>query len=249
MSKGIFITGTGTDIGKTYVSALLTKKMVDNDLKTIYYKPALSGAVISENGELMESDANYVCDIAGIDTDPKSLISYIYKTPISPHLASEVEGNPAEISKIKEDFDGLKRNYDYIVAEGSGGIICPIASYSSCSGEDSKENGSYGDSKGFLMLEDIIKELGLKTIMVADAGLGTINHTVMTAEYIKNNGMEAAGIILNNYDENGKHGLMHRDNKKMIEKLTGIPVIAEVKKDDNDLDIEIEELKKLFGDI
>ncbi len=251
--KGIFITGTGTDVGKTYVTALLTKKMVSNGLSTIYYKAALSGAEFSENGELVESDANYVCDIAGIEADPKSLISYIYKTPISPHLAAEIEGNPAKISKIIEDFNSLKNNYDYIVAEGSGGIICPIA-YDSENGLDNGGNrnceaNNRDDNRKLIMLEDIIKSLNLKVLIVADAGLGTINHTVMTAEYIKNNGMEAVGIILNNYDDSGEKRTMHIDNLKIIERITGLPVVAKVKKDDKELDIEIDKLIKLFGDV
>ena len=125
MSKGIFITATGTDIGKTYVTALIVKLLRENNLNVSYYKAALSGAEII-NGELVPGDAKYVCDVSKLDKDPKSLVSYIYKTAVSPHLASQIENNPTELTKIKSDFEKMKDKSEYITVEGSGGIVCPI---------------------------------------------------------------------------------------------------------------------------
>lgn len=96
------------------------------------------------------------------------------------------------------------------------------------------------------MLEDIIKKLNLETILVADAGLGTINGTVLTAKYMENLGIKINGIILNNYI---KDDFMHIDNKKMIEDMLNIPVIATVEKNDSELNINIENLIKVFGEI
>ena len=93
-----------------------------------------------------------------------------------------------------------------------------------------------------ILLPDVIKSLNLDTIVVADAGLGTINSVVLTAEYAKHHGINIKGIILNNYDQTD---IMHRDNKIMIEKLTGLKVLAEVEKDAKSIDItEIEPLFK-----
>ena len=89
------------------------------------------------------------------------------------------------------------------------------------------------------MLKDLIKELGLNIIIIADGGLGTINSTLLTVEYAKANNINIEGIILNNFDPNN---FMHQDNLKQVEYLTGIKVIATVKKNQKDIEI----LKEFF---
>lgn len=225
MSKKIFITATGTDIGKTFVTALIVKKLRDAGYNAGYYKAALSGAEVTEKG-LLPGDAYYVNKIANINADMDNLVSYVYKEAVSPHLASQIEGNPVEMNKVLEDFNNALSKYDYLTMEGSGGIVCPIR---------------YDDKK--IMLEDIIKELGLSTLIIADAGLGTINHVVITAEYLKSRNIAVKGIILNRYIENN---LLHEDNRKMIEMITKIPVIAVVKENDKELSIDINTLLEIY---
>lgn len=228
MSKGIFITATGTDIGKTYVTALIVKLLRENNLNVSYYKAALSGAEII-NGELVPGDAKYVCDVSKLDKDPKSLVSYIYKTAVSPHLASQIENNPIELTKIKSDFEKMKDKSEYITVEGSGGIVCPIRM-----------------DEQLILLKDIIKLLNLDIIIIASSELGTINDIVLTVEYAKANNINVKGIILNNYDESN---FLHEDNKKSVEILTKVPVIATVKSNDTNLNIDAKELIKLYKEI
>ena len=121
MAKGIFVTGTGTDVGKTYVTALIVKKLADAGIHAGYYKAALSGAESIE-----ESDAGYVKKIAGITQEDSSLLSYLYQNAVSPHLAARIEGNPVDPETVKADFDRVKKEFDYVTVEGSGGIVCPI---------------------------------------------------------------------------------------------------------------------------
>lgn len=212
MTKGIFITATGTDVGKTYVSALIVKKMRECGYNCGYYKPGLSG-------DVYPNDCEYVLKTAGINADANNYISYKYKTAVSPHLASQIENNPIKIEKIIKDFNRIKNEYDYVLVEGAGGIVCP-----------------FGEN---LLLPDVIKALGLDIIIVASASLGTINSTVLTVEYAKQKGINVKGIILNNFDEKD---FMQADNKKMVEKLTGLKVVATVKKDDK----EINDISHLF---
>lgn len=222
MDKGIFITGTGTDVGKTYVTALIVKKLNEQGIKTGYYKAAISGANSIEN-----SDAGYVKKISKINQKEDTLLSYIYETPVSPHLASKIEGNPVNMTKILKDFNRVKNEYDFVVVEGSGGIVCPIRYHNI-------EN---------IFLEDIIKKLELKSLIVADAGLGTINSVVLTVSYMKSKNITVSGIILNNY----KGGIMEEDNIYMIEKITGVKVISCVSKDDKDIYIDEKYLKLITG--
>ena len=208
MTKGIFITATGTDIGKTYVSALIVKSL--KDFNCGYYKPAMSGI---EEGRL--SDVEYVFKVANLKGNPMNYVSYPFKEALSPHLASIRAGVSIKSDKIKSDFERIKSEYDYLLVEGAGGITCPF---------------NLNDEK--ILLPDIIKLLGMDIIIVADAALGTINSTLLTVEYAKNHNINIQGIILNNYDEND---FMQVDNKNRIEELTEVKVIALVEKDAKDI--------------
>lgn len=208
MTKGIFITATGTDVGKTYVSALIVKKMREIGFNCGYYKPALSG-------DVYPNDCEYVLKMAKIVDNAANFVSYKFKPAVSPHLASQMENNPIKLEKIIEDFNRIQNNYDCVLVEGAGGIVCP-----------------FGKN---LLLPDVIKALGLDIIIVASASLGTINSTVLTVEYARQKGINVKGIILNNYDEND---FMQVDNKKMVEKLTGLKVLATVKTGDKDICIK-----------
>lgn len=222
MSKNIFITATGTDIGKTYVSALIIKKMRENGYNCGYFKPVLSG-VEEENGKLIDSDCNYVVNSANIPTEPNDCVSYWWKEAVSPHLAAQRANQVIDIEKIKHKFRIKNEKYDYLLIEGAGGITCPLC---------------LKDGHKFL-LKDLIRELEVPIIIVADAGLGTINSTLLTVEYARVNNIKINGIILNNFNPDS---FMHQDNLKQVEYLTGIKVVATVVKNQNDIEL----LDKLF---
>jgi len=116
--------------------------------------------------------------------------------------------------------------YPYVTMEGSGGIMCPIRH----------------DEKAVYYLEDIIRWLRLPVLIVADAGLGTINRVVTTCEYIRHRNISVKGIILNHW----KGGVMEEDNVEMIEEITGVKVLARVKKGDTALDIDLETIISLY---
>ena len=225
MSRAVFITATGTDVGKTYVTALIVKRLREAGINAGYYKAALSGAE-ERDGKLVPGDADFVARTSGMTEPPESLVSYIYKNPLSPHLAAQIEGNPPELDAIKRDFARALKKYDYLCVEGCGGIVCPIR---------------WDERK--IMLEDIIKACGLAVVIVAPSGLGSINSAVLTVEHARAAGIKVRGIIMNRYDETQ---LMHRDNKYMIEQLTGVRVAACVKRGDTELDVPVEKLCKLF---
>ena len=222
MSKNVFITATGTDIGKTYVSALIVKKMRESGLNCGYFKPVLSG-VVEKNGELIESDCNYIINTAKIPDSANNCVAFWWKEAVSPHLAAERTNEKINIEKIKKMFDAKQTEYDYLLIEGAGGITCPLRL---------QNNEKY-------LLKDLIKELGVNIIIVADGGLGTINSTLLTVEYAKQHNIAIEGIILNNYEP---ENFMHQDNLKQVEYLTGIKVIATVEKNQTDINL----LKEFF---
>ena len=226
MSKNIFVTGTGTEIGKTYVAGLLVKKLHGAGEKSAYYKAAMSGNDKDADGNLIPGDAKFVKELGGIDQDLNEMCPYIYERAYSPHLAAQIEGNPVNLDYVVEKLRDLEKKYDYITLEGSGGILCPLR---------------FDDEE--IYLEDFVKKAKLSSIIVADAGLGTINNIVLTAFYMKEKGMKVKGIIFNNFIPGD---VLQEDNIKMCQHMSGLKVLACVKKGDKDLDIDIDKLKEIY---
>lgn len=224
--KKLFILGTGTDVGKTFVTGLIVKKLQEASKNPAYYKAAMSGNRKDNDGNLIPGDAEWVRNCSGIVQPLDTMCPYVYEVAVSPHLASKIEGNPVDLLAVKNGFEKLAETYDYITVEGSGGIICPIR-------QDEEE----------IMLEDIIRELDLPCILIADAGLGTINSVVLTVTYLNSRNIPVQGIIFNKYEDgNG----MHDDNLRMCEKMTGLPVLAKVRAGDTDLDMDVTVLTELY---
>ena len=221
MAKALFITATGTDVGKTYVSALICKRMKDEGFNIGYYKAALSGS-----SDIKDSDAWYVKRKANLEYEYNEMVSYTYKHAYSPHLVAQIEGNPPDMKVIKKSYKNISKNHEYMIVEGSGGIICPIR---------------YDDDKK-IFLEDIIKELDLPCLIVADAGLGTINSAVLTIEYMKSKKIKIKGIILNRFEE---ANVMHEDNKEMIEKITNIKTVGIIDSVNN-MELKADNIHSLF---
>lgn len=226
MSKTIFITGTGTDVGKTYVTGLIVKKLREAGKSAAYYKAAMSGNQRRPDGSLIPGDALQVKTMSGMEQPLEEMCPYVYETAVSPHLASQLEGNPVDMERVLCDFDQVCGKYEYVTAEGSGGILCPL-----------RFDGQT------IQLEDFILARDLPCLIVADAGLGTINAVVLTAEYMKARGILGKGIIFNHYEPGNK---LHEDNLLMCETMTGLKVVACVKDGDSDLDISFEQLEGLY---
>ncbi|MCR5378498.1 MAG: dethiobiotin synthase [Fibrobacter sp.] len=224
MNNGYFVTATGTDVGKTYVTALLVKKWRDSGIDAGYYKAALSGAELRD-GKWIAGDADYVKTIAGLPDTQEQLVSYVYKEAVSPHLAARKEGNPVELSRVRADFEAATKRHEFIFAEGSGGIICPIRYDSSASLVPQK-----------LFLADIIKVLGLPLLVVTTAALGSINACVLTVEYARAKGLSVRGIIVNRYGMN-KNMEMENDNIAMMHDLTGLDILAKIPEGASDLTV------------
>lgn len=226
MSKNLFITGTGTDVGKTYVTGLIVKKLREGGASSAYYKAAMSGNERRPDGTLIPGDALQVKTMSGVEQPLEEMCPYIYETAVSPHLAAKIEGNPIEMKCVLKNFDRVCGTYDYVTVEGSGGIFCPLR---------------FDEQK--IQLEDFIKARSLACLMIADAGLGTINAVVLTAEYMKARKIPVKGIIFNHYEPGNP---LHEDNRLMCEAMTGLNVVACVKDGDMDLDIPFELMEGFY---
>lgn len=223
MNKGYFVTATGTDVGKTFVTALLVKKWRDSGIDAGYYKAALSGAEL-RNGTWVAGDADFVKQTANLPDTQEELVSYVYKEAVSPHLAARKEGNPVELSKVKADFDAACNRHEFVFVEGSGGIICPI------------RYDETGSNPQKIFLTDIMKTVNVPLLIVTTAALGSINACVLTVEYARARGLDIRGIIVNRYGISSNMQ-MEDDNIKMMHEITGLEILAKIPENAKDLGV------------
>lgn len=176
LKTGYFIIGTDTDIGKTYVSSLIFKSLKNYNIG--YYKPLQTGCYF-ENEKLVPLDPRFLCNFAEITLKPE-MTTYLFKTPVSPHLASELENIPISMDSIFKQWNTLKSKYSTTFIEAAGGVYVPIIR-----------------NKYFMF--DFIKDLNLPVILVCSTKIGAINHTMLTLSFLKEKQIAIQGIIFNNY--------------------------------------------------
>ena len=223
MSKSIFITGTGTDIGKTYVSALIMKQMIKENMNACYFKPVLSGAE-KKDGRIYAGDIEYVKEISGLKEESSNMGSFIYEYPASPHLSAKIENKPFNMEKVVNDYNKLSEKYEYILIEGAGGIIFPFT-----------------DDFTPVYTKDIIKKLNTSSILVTNTTLGAINNAMLFIYYMRDNHIDIKGIIFNNY----KDSLIEQENIKFIIKHSKLKLLAVVNHKENSIHLD---LKSIFGE-
>lgn len=201
MSRGIFIIGTDTEVGKTVVSAGLMYLLRKNKCRAAYFKPVASGEV-EINGAKRSADAAFVHVVSGFSGEPHHITPFAFADAIAPHLAARLAGRRIDPAVIRKSLDDLKGRYDVIIGEGAGGLAVPL------------------DDAGFMQY-DLIRELRFPCLLVARAGLGTINHTLLTLHLARSAGLKVKGILLNRVGDT----LIEQDNIAMIKKLSGSGVI------------------------
>ncbi|MDP5274962.1 dethiobiotin synthase [Chengkuizengella axinellae] len=203
-NKGLFITATDTDVGKTEVAAALAAfiKSKSEHENVNLWKPVQSGVIIGDPN----ADSYRLLHGSGLDQQEKDIATYTFPKPLAPWVAAKREGKEIDFSVLVEE--GLKRleNSDFLITEGAGGLIVPIA-----------ENKT---------IADLASELKLPLIIVARAGLGTVNHTCLSISYARTMGLEVKGVILNGYLNGNDPAL--KENITMIENFGRVPVLGKL---------------------
>ncbi len=200
MTRGYFITGTGTEVGKTVFTAGLTCWLRKNGSDAVPMKPVQTGAGKNSQG-LTAPDLDFCLRMARLDPPEheRALMQpYCYEPACSPHLAGRLAGgNYPEIHVIEEKFSKLLSIHDSVLVEGAGGVMVPI-------------------SNAHTML-DIIKALSIPVILVSLSGLGTINHTLLSIGSLKTRGVVVAGFVLNDANRTSEeNGFIRKDNPGII---------------------------------
>jgi dethiobiotin synthetase len=178
-TQSFFITGTDTDIGKSYISRLLIDT-ISQFYPSTYMKPVQTGCSEDSHGNLIAPDYDFVMKgKATPSLDIRNHLPYRFKTPCSPHLAASIEGCPEiEINVILDAYQRLATYSMNIIVEGAGGVMAPI------------NKRQY--------MADLMKAMDLPVILVSSPHLGTINHTMMSVEILKKYGLRLAGVVVNN---------------------------------------------------
>ncbi|WP_297492795.1 dethiobiotin synthase [Persephonella sp.] len=199
MSKVIFITATDTGVGKTTVSAALAKLLKDRGKNIGYFKPVETGC------DPVCSDASLLSKITGQALD--EIVLYRFSYPVSPFVAQEYEPVEIDMDHILLYLDSLKKKYDFLIVEGAGGIKVPIT-----------------ENEGRIITYlDLVYEASLPVLIVSRAGLGTINHTVLTVDALNSINAQIKGVIMNGYKGSDPS---EEKNPEIIHMMTGIDILA-----------------------
>jgi len=204
--NAVFVTGTDTEVGKTVVCGLLGRFLLDAGCNAVTQKWIQTGcngfpADIDVHLELMGKSRQDLKDFL------PDVCPYRFSFPASGHLAAELEGKTIEPAKIKDSFCKLRKNFDFIIAEGIGGVLVPFDRQS--------------------LVIDIAKELELPVVIVAANKLGAINHTLLTIEAVKARGLKILGIIFNSRCEKEKTDeIILADNLRIIGTLSGEEILG-----------------------
>ncbi|AEB08409.1 dethiobiotin synthase [Desulfobacca acetoxidans] len=204
--RGVFVTGTDTDVGKTVIAAGLTAALRSRQVRAVYFKPVQSGCR-EEDGQLIATDARFAQTLAGLGEPLSRLTPITLKLPLAPAVAAAQAGVTIDLEVIAAAYRELAGRYDFLVVEGAGGLYVPLIDYD------------------FLVL-DLARWLRLPLVIVARPGLGTINHTVMTVKAALHAGLSVAGVIINQYPEHPN--LAGRTNPEIIEALSGRPILGKI---------------------
>jgi dethiobiotin synthase len=211
MTRGIFITGTGTGVGKTIVTAAILRAARAAGIDAMPFKPVQTGAVDGPYG-LRAPDVEFCLAAAGLRPKPDEaalMAPLLYKPACSPHLAGRIEGRPADLDTIRSCAETLLARHDAVIVEGAGGVMVPL-----------------NDSATML---DLMAALGLPVLVVAINGLGTINHTLLTLAALRQAKLDVSGVVLNQPDPPARGDEFIRlDNPETIARFGGVAVLGDI---------------------
>jgi len=204
--NSIFITGTDTGVGKTLVAALSARYLDERGVRAITQKWVQTGCEGAAEDVLfhMRSLRDGPRHLRMFHSD---MAPYVFRHPSSPHLAARLEKKTIDPEVIKSAYERLMTEFEFVVVEGTGGLLVPL-----------------NDEK---TIADIVEELSLPVLIVADNRLGAINQTLLTARALEERGIKAAGIVFNRPSGKGDE-LILEDNPRIVGKLTGVNVLGDL---------------------
>ncbi|TSK08120.1 MAG: dethiobiotin synthase [Geobacter sp.] len=201
-AKSIFITGTDTGVGKTIASATIAMLLRRMGHSVGVMKPVTSGC-IEQDGKLISEDAELLCFGAGVPVTP-DCTPYLLRAPLAPSVSASQDGVRINFQVIKEAYDRLAQKHEFVIVEGAGGLMVPLA--------------------GGLLVADLALHLGLPIVVVARPNLGTVNHTLLTTFTARTLGLKVKGVIVNRYPDTPDQAESYAPH--MIDSLSGSQLLG-----------------------
>ncbi|WP_257350201.1 dethiobiotin synthase [Pseudalkalibacillus decolorationis] len=201
MGSGFFITGTDTEVGKTFVTGAIAAVLKENGMDVGVFKPMLSGI----KREDPSSDTSYLKRMAGDSSPLEKITPFQFEEPLAPYVAASRSGQHVSMNEVLDAWEDIKPLHDFFFIEGAGGIAVPF-------GED-------------YLVSDVARAIGYPLIIVARPNLGTVNHTLLTIDYAKKAGIEVLGVVINGLKED-EAGVAEETNPTIIEQFSGVPVLG-----------------------
>ncbi len=211
MNRGIFITGTGTGVGKTVVTAGIVRWLRGRGVDAVPVKPVQTGGLSKKSG-LAAPDLDFCLAAAGIkvpDATMSLMSPYIFAPACSPHLAGRIKGEYPKLAHIQTCVEALSSICDMVIVEGAGGVLVPL------------------DEQATML--DLMKLLGFPVVLVAHTGLGTINHSLLSIRTLKSAGIEVLGVVFNEVAPGRlEDDFIKTDNIDTIARLGDVHVLGNI---------------------
>ncbi|MCC6127047.1 MAG: dethiobiotin synthase [Pirellulales bacterium] len=209
MLPGLFITGTDTGVGKTYVGALMARSLCQAGRRVGVYKPAASGCR-REAGELVSDDARALWQAAGRPGTLDRVCPQRFEAPLAPHLAARAEGREIDRALLRDGLNYWRAQSDILLVEGAGGLLAPL-----------------GDEE---YIADLARDFRLPLVIVSKNALGAINHTLLTLQAAKTlrGGLPVAGVILNHPAPPNPNDPSLATNRRELEIRCEVPILGKV---------------------
>lgn len=209
--RGVFVTGTGTEVGKTVVAATVARTLASAGERVAVFKPAVTG--LDEQGAVAP-DHELLRFAAGSGQSDDEIAPYRYGPAVSPHLGAELASETIDPARLRQVAQEAAERADVVVCEGVGGFLAPLTP-------------SY-------LVRDLARDLGLPVVIAARPGLGTINHTLLTIESVRSAGLEVAAVVLTPWPY--RPAEIERSNREAIARLgeVAVEVLPSLALDDPD---------------
>ena len=211
MIRGVFVTGTDTGVGKTRIAAGLVRRLRAAGIAAVPMKPVQTGATRDAQGRITAPDLEEALALAGLSASPaqrEDLSPYVFEPPCSPHLAAWLAGRRIDLARIGTAAARLSALHGAVVVEGAGGILVPLGPATT--------------------MADLATALRLPVVIVARAGLGTLNHVLLTLEALRGRAVDVAGVVLNDAAPGGEDARWLRDDNARTLAERGVRILARV---------------------
>jgi dethiobiotin synthetase len=211
LAAGVFVTGTGTEVGKTVVAAAIARTLAAEGRRVAVFKPAVTGL----DERPAEADHELLRRASESTQRDEEIAPYRHGPPASPHLAAALAGEEIEPGRLLEVARAAAAGADVLVCEGVGGLLVPLRRF--CNPTGDKSALPY-------LVRDLAADLGYPVVIAAAPGLGTINHTLLTLEAARAADLEVAAVVLTPWPE--QPGEIEQSNRETIADLGAVEVLT-----------------------